>query len=92
MPKKKIFFINDYFTNKTAEVLNKLGSTLFNSDIRTNNDEDDYPSNLEIVWNSSQQLNWISILKPIAYMLKFRVPYEMKQKIYPGPSSLCIWP
>jgi hypothetical protein len=79
----KIFIINDYYTNNTSENLKELKSILFNSDIRTNNDENDFPSNLEIVWNSAQQLNWISILKPIAYMLKFRVPYYMKDKIFP---------
>lgn len=79
----KIFIINDYYTNNTSENLKELKSILFNSDIRTNNDENDFPSNLDIVWNSAQQLNWISILKPVAYMLKFRVPYEMKEKIFP---------
>jgi len=81
----KIFLINDYYSNNTSEILKELTPSVFHSDIRTNETEegDDFPSTLDIIWNNAQQLNWISILKPLAYMLKFRLPYEMKEKIYP---------
>jgi len=81
--KTKIFLINDYFTNNTAEVLKKLDKIIFHSDIRTNDQNDDFPSNLDVVWNNAQQLNWVGILKPLAYMLKFRVPYIDGKKISP---------
>lgn len=81
--KTKIFLINDYFTNITASELSELdGGIIFNSDIRTS-DNDESPSDLDILWNSAQQLNWISLLKVKAYMLKFRAPYHTNNKTFP---------
>lgn len=73
-PETHIHIINDYYSMKTSEHLKTLMPALFISDIRTSDDE--FPSDLEIMWNSSQQINWVAILKPKFYMLKFRVPYS----------------
>jgi hypothetical protein len=37
---------------------------------------DNMPEDLDIVWNSSMQYNWIKIMKPIKSMLKWRHPYH----------------
>jgi len=46
----------------------------FISDVRTNMDKST-PTTLDIIWNSSQQYNWICNCKPNASMLKFRSPF-----------------
>lgn len=77
--KTRVFLINDYYKDATSEILKSLGGTLFISDIRTS-DNDDAPSDLDILWNGAQQMNWISILKPLFYMVKFRTPYLVNGK------------
>jgi hypothetical protein len=60
-------------TIQLSERLKDLDS-YFISDIRTDF-EDSIPADPDLVWNNSQQLNWISILNPKGCMLKFKTPY-----------------
>jgi Poly A polymerase regulatory subunit len=46
----------------------------FISDIRTNID-DIPPTTFDIMWNSAQHVNWITKMKPVRSMLKFRCPF-----------------
>jgi hypothetical protein len=75
-----IFFINDYYSVKTSEILKELPNILFISDIRTS-DNDESPSDLDVIWNSAQQINWVESIKPMYYMLKFRTPYNEDNKL-----------
>ena len=77
--KTRIFLINDYYTNAISEVLKVLKDILFISDIRTS-DNDEAPSDLDVLWNSAQQMNWIYIIQPNYFMLKFRTPYLSQGK------------
>ena len=75
-----IFIIEDFFTEEIAAMFSTLNS-VFISDIRTNMVEDDFPTDIDILWNSAQQMNWIKALKPKFAMLKFRPPYFEKERI-----------
>ena len=75
-----IFIIEDFFTEELATMFSALNS-VFISDIRTNMVEDDFPTDIDILWNSAQQMNWIKALKPKFVMLKFRPPYFEKERI-----------
>jgi hypothetical protein len=69
----QISIINDLFTLDHARAL--YGHDVyFISDIRTNVN-DDYPDTSDILWNLSQQYNWIMTMKPAGCLLKFRHPY-----------------
>lgn len=46
----------------------------FISDIRTNLSETS-PDSLDIVWNSAQQVDWVTQMQPKMSMLKFRLPF-----------------
>jgi hypothetical protein len=70
----QVYIIEDYFTNDLATLLAPLPSLYFISDARTS-DDDDFPSTLDILWNSAMAYNWIKILQPVRYMIKFRCPY-----------------
>lgn len=75
------YILEDLFTDELAIELGSLDRTnldiLFMSDIRTRiNTERDYPTNLDILWNSSQQYNWVNFIKPNAYSLKFHPYYN----------------
>lgn len=81
----KYYIIEDLFTNKLAEFFSNLSSFVFCSDIRTNihSEEsktettfgEESPSDLDILWNSAMQYNWINIMQPKSVMLKFRCPF-----------------
>ena len=68
----KFYIIEDYFTDELAEKIKAMGfkNLFFISDIRAPN-----PDNIEILWNSAMQYNWIKILRPICSMLKYRCPF-----------------
>lgn len=73
----RICIINDLYTTAISrELLQSLQGkhVLFISDIRTNA-ASEIPADLDIIWNLSQQLNWIMALKPAASMLKYRHPF-----------------
>jgi len=83
-------FINEkYFSNNTARFCNELFKyrqnypkykdckTFYWSDIRTDSggERDDYPDDLDILWNTAMMYNWVKIAEPDYAMLKFRTPY-----------------
>ena len=70
----KIYIYEDYMTEQIARLFSDT-SCYFISDIRTNM-EGDSPSDLDIIWNSAQQLVWLDKMRPIKSMLKFRPPYN----------------
>lgn len=73
-----IYIINDIMTYEIAGALANLSRrVLFISDIRTNVEETEKPTNLDIIWNLSQQYNWVMRMAPAASMLKFRHPFYM---------------
>jgi hypothetical protein len=72
----RLYFIQSILDIPLAKHLKGLKNALYISDIRTDIMEKNRPHDIDIVWNLSQQYNWISILKPRAYMLKFRLPFH----------------
>jgi hypothetical protein len=83
-------YINEkYYTNNTSRFVNKLFKqrqnypkykdckTFYWSDIRTDSggERDDYPDDLDILWNTAMMYNWVKIAEPDYAMLKFRTPY-----------------
>jgi uncharacterized protein YjeT (DUF2065 family) len=77
-----IFIVEDFFTLELAQNMSKYGDKIiFFSDIRTNLSSelatgDKMPTDLDIIWNLSQQFNWLSIVKPRLSMWKFRCPFN----------------
>lgn len=74
----KIFIFQDFYTNELSELFRGLNKSkiYFFSDIRTQLvSTADSPDDLDVLWNLSQQFNWVKILKPDAFMLKYRCPY-----------------
>jgi cap2 methyltransferase len=70
-----IYIINDLFTNDLARAIHDLlPQVYFISDIRTAIDGA-RASDMDIIWNSAQQYNWIKIMHPIICHLKFRVAF-----------------
>ena len=89
-PNVKIF--NRYFKDEDAlDYKGDASNILFISDIR-NLDVERYKSGSQqralnnlIKTDNDYQLDWVTILKPIASSLKFRLPYdEEKTPFYPG--------
>jgi hypothetical protein len=89
-------FINEkYFTNNTAKFVKKLFDErqhypkyagckcIFWSDIRTNDmgGEDEFPSDLDLLWNSAMMYNWCKIAEPDHAMLKFRCPFMSDKNV-----------
>lgn len=82
------FILEDYFTDELSDALHKKSDPFyFISDIRTNLgniDFEDYPSDIDIIWNSAQQYIWIHKMKPLCSMVKFRPPfYNLEEKKVP---------
>lgn len=77
---ERIYIINDLFTPMLAHAIVKIiGNVYFISDIRTNiSDGRRNPDSLDILWNLSQQYNWMNIMKPVMSMLKFRHPFYVE--------------
>lgn len=76
----KFYIIEDYFGDKTAELLSSLGC-YFISDIRSQFSSEEAPRDIDILWNSAMMYNWLEILAPARFMLKFRTPYGFDAKI-----------
>ena len=82
-PNISVFIIEDFLTEELCNFLAPLGEKTplyFISDIRTSEDNAEAPSNIDIIWNSAQQINWVRELKPKFYMLKFHPPYPSSSK------------
>jgi len=73
----KLFVIEDYMADNYANMFKEL-QHVFISDIRSNESNNNYPTDFDIYWNSSMMFNWISILQPENSMLKFRPLYLQK--------------
>lgn len=74
----KIF--NKYFTDEIAATY-KGQKILFISDIRTGNPSMSFEEfEKEVETNNQWQRNWIEIMKPSMSMLKFRIPFTIKEK------------
>jgi hypothetical protein len=77
----KIYILNDLYTTELSELFSSSLSTKNNkiyfwSDIRTkHNDDKKRPDDMDILWNSAQQMIWVKKLKPVGTMLKFRCTY-----------------
>jgi len=72
---ENVRIVNKYFTDKSAKNIGKtLNSVLFISDIRTSAKEE------EVAENMKAQMKWVKIIKPKAYMLKFRLSW-VKNKL-----------
>jgi hypothetical protein len=77
--RQRCVVIEALMTDDLARQLAPL-SPYFISDIRTNSSniasgDDDSPTDLDILWNSAMMYNWIAIMKPPQYMIKFRPTY-----------------
>ena len=83
---ERIFLLENYMTDEIAAIFQEL-NPIFISDIRTNENED-MPTDLDLIWNSAMQFNWINIIRPQAYMLKFRVPFFENTILYPKEHHL----
>lgn len=81
-PERKYLIVEDFMSDDLAELLKKIIdqfkskniSAYFISDIRTNS-EGEAPSDLDVLWNSAQQMSWCKIMQPVKAMLKFRTPF-----------------
>lgn len=82
----RYYILEDLFTNELANEISKTKMPLyFCSDIRTNvgkTNFSDLPEDLDILFNSAMQLEWLNIMKPIKSMLKFRCPYFNKNESF----------
>jgi hypothetical protein len=72
----QVYLIEDYMTDDIAKLIAPIKNLYYISDIRSNSTEDTGPSNLDVMWNNAMQYNWIKIMSPKKYMIKFRCPYE----------------
>jgi len=85
--KNKILIVQDFFTNEIAEKLSNL-NLVFISDIRTQAEEEEHPTDLDVLWNFAQMTSWIKILKPKGSCIKFRLPYlNMEKSIFAKKSK-----
>lgn len=73
---RRVYIIEDYFTNETAESLSSLPNLHFISDIRTKDPNDEFPSNFHILWNNALHFTWLEIMR-CPSMTKFRCPFEI---------------
>jgi hypothetical protein len=74
--KYRHYIVEDLFTTEIAKLFANIREDvdlLYISDIRTA--EDGEPTTFDILWNSAQMYNWLKILKPRYFMLKFRCPF-----------------
>lgn len=78
----KIYLLEEFFTSqlatKFANGLNNANMPIyFWTDIRSNTSSEEFPSDLDIIWNNAMTYSWLRIMKDIltSTMLKFRVPF-----------------
>lgn len=83
--KSTFHIIEDFYSDGISEILTPLTTNnrvLFISDIRSKNETEDNPTDLDIIWNSALMYNWIESLKPERFMVKFRTPYHVGKAAY----------
>ncbi len=81
----RISIIEDYYTKDLSIVLKGLHThkttkgdkmpVYFWSDIRTVLGSNEFPTDIDILWNSAMQVIWIYYLQPDKTMLKFKLPF-----------------
>lgn len=94
----RVFVIQDYMNLELCKkIKEKIGNIELNfvSDLRTNI-VDDYPTDLDIIWNDSIQAACINILKPNYSMLKYHPPYfnpddDSVNKYVKNPQSIPMY-
>lgn len=99
-PSDKIEIYNQYFTDQLALELthNRAEKVLFVSDIRTADYRQMTPIENEnlIVKDNHSQIQWVTIMKPIKSMLKFRCPYpnilQEPCRMFKGTLFFQVWP
>lgn len=78
------YMIEDYLDDDLSAKLAPLaGGELpfyFISDIRSKNEKAESPTSLDILWNSALMYNWLKIMKPRKFMLKFHPPYTITDR------------
>lgn len=91
--KDKVCIFNEVFTDKHAEQYSNRDDILFISDIRTMDTYMDNDSREKRIENDmTNQMKWHLIIKPIASMLKFRLPYyEGKTEYLKGELRYQVW-
>lgn len=74
-------FISDIRTNQNLDrpVLTELTTNL-----AALYNQVDLPTDLDILWNLSQQYNWVKIIQPKMSMLKFRHPFREGDSVLAG--------
>lgn len=79
MARVKVY--QDFFTNDTAKDYAKHGDKiLFICDIRTGTEGDDMPTEETVEQDMEMQRQWVEIMNPRAFMLKFRLNYMPDDK------------
>jgi len=78
--KSSIFTVISYFTLELANSLNTQLNIIkmpyfFWSDIRTSSEENNFPTEDDVISNHIKQMLWCSVLNSTSSMLKFRCPY-----------------
>lgn len=71
----KIYIIEDYMDDGYADFLSDI-ETIFITDMRSDVTGNRLPANYDIYWNTSMFFNWISVMRPVMTMFKFRIPFE----------------
>jgi hypothetical protein len=77
------YVIEDIYTNLISSLLSKLenkSSVFFLSDIRTSGSDEEQPTDFDIIANSAMMYNWVNILRPARFMLKFHPPYNLTSR------------
>lgn len=78
------YMIEDYLDDELSAKLAPLTSCglpfYFISDIRSRNEKAESPTSLDILWNSALMYNWLKIMKPQKFMLKFHPPYTITDR------------
>ena len=96
---ERITVINRFFIEETADEYKDCNDVLFISDIRTRqvptsviskNEEDEIDSDVRA--NMARQAGWVKTIKPVAAMLKFRLPWTAGTTAYfPGEVWIQAW-
>lgn len=78
----KFYIIEDYMTDDLCTLLRSTEALpmYFISDIRRDNKAHGSPTDIDICRDSALMYNWVKILQPAKFMLKFRCPWPITDK------------
>lgn len=84
---------NEYFTSELAKEFANQSNVLFISDIRVYSPKMPFAQvERQVQQDMEFQKNWVQIMRPVASMLKFRLPYGTGQSEYlDGDIYLPVW-